>query len=277
MLIETLLDQYQNWQLPEPLLAPPEIVNDLNWGTTHRAVKVRGISLSGEHYYVIRHASRDSAVLAMPLEHERQVMQQAFAHGLAPRIVYWQSNARAMVTEFINGSLGAPKPELLGRTLRRIHELPAKADRLDLRQQLVLYTRLAQQRGVTDDQLIDPEFKPLCRAIEQLESAQPVLCHNDLGRGNLLITTDRAIAIDWEYAALGNRYFDIAAALAGWPELDPGAVLQAAIPRGLSNIEWQAAQAVYASMEWNWYQASGVPMPDTLTRERLLERLTTLV
>lgn len=276
MLIETILNQYASWQLAEPLLAPPEIVNHLTRGTTHRAVKVCGPTASGPRCFVIRFASRDSSTLAMPLEHERQVMQQACSLGLAPRLVHWHDNARVTVSEFVDGHMDTPEPALLGQTLRRIHGLPIEANRLSLRDHLERYTARAIERGVAPEQLIDPNFEPLSRAITLLESSKPVLCHNDLGRGNLIVTSDQAVVIDWEYAALGNRYFDIAAATAGWPELDSGAVIAAAIPRDFSPMEWQAAQGVYAAIEWNWYQASGLSIPDHLSAEHLIERLNSL-
>ncbi len=276
MLIETILNQYDSWQLTEPLLAPPEIVNHLTRGTTHRAVKVCGPTASGSRCFVIRYASRDLATLAMPPEHERRVMQQACSMGLAPRLVHWHDNARVTVSEFVNGHMDTPDPALLGQTLRRIHELPIKADPISLSTHLQRYTSHAIERGVAPEQLIDPNFEPLARAISLLESSAPVLCHNDLGRGNLIITGEQAVVIDWEYAAMGNRYFDLAAATAGWPELDPGAVIAAAIPRDFSPMEWQAALGVYAAIEWNWYQASGLPMPEHLSADALVERLNSL-
>jgi len=276
MLIETILNQYDSWQLTEPLLAPPEIVTHLTRGTTHRAVKVCGPTASGSRCFVIRYASRDPATLAMPPEHERRVMQQAYSMGLAPRLVHWYDNARVTVSEFIDGHMDTPDPALLGQTLRRIHGLPIKADPISLSNHLQRYTSHAIERGVAPEQLIDPNFEPLARAISLLESSAPVLCHNDLGRGNLIITGEQAVVIDWEYAAMGNRYFDLAAATAGWPELDPGAVIAAAIPRDFSPMEWQAALGVYAALEWNWYQASGLPMPEHLSADALVERLNSL-
>jgi len=36
-----------------------------------------------------------------------------------------------------------------------------------------------------------------------------VLCHNDLSLPHIVETTTPVI-VDWEYAAMGNRYFDLA-------------------------------------------------------------------
>jgi thiamine kinase-like enzyme len=39
---------------------------------------------------------------------------------------------------------------------------------------------------------------------------EPVPCHNDLLAGNFLRGADRIWIVDWEYAGMGDRYFDLA-------------------------------------------------------------------
>src|SRR5204863_4939830 len=39
---------------------------------------------------------------------------------------------------------------------------------------------------------------------------EPVPCHNDLLAGNFLDGADRIWIVDWEYAGMGDRYFDLA-------------------------------------------------------------------
>ena len=38
---------------------------------------------------------------------------------------------------------------------------------------------------------------------------RPVLCHNDLQLQNLVVQDDRIVVLDWEYAGMGNPYFDL--------------------------------------------------------------------
>ena len=49
-------------------------------------------------------------------------------------------------------------------------------------------------------------------ALASLEEDTSYLCHNDLTPDNLMIRGDSLVAIDWEYAAMGSRYFDVAIA-----------------------------------------------------------------
>ena len=42
-----------------------------------------------------------------------------------------------------------------------------------------------------------------------------VLCHNDLLRANRIVNQGMLRAIDWEYCAMGNRWFDLAVVCVG--------------------------------------------------------------
>ncbi|MEG3768934.1 phosphotransferase family protein, partial [Alteromonas sp. 14N.309.X.WAT.G.H12] len=64
-----------------------------------------------------------------------------------------------------------------------------------------------------------PAQHPLVKQARQLivehclddkENGQWVLCHNDLSYGHM-VDPLRPVIVDWEYAARGNRYFDMVA------------------------------------------------------------------
>ena len=55
-------------------------------------------------------------------------------------------------------------------------------------------------------------------ALTRLAADTLYLCHNDLTPGNLMTHSDHLIAIDWEYAAMGSRYFDVAIACEALPD-----------------------------------------------------------
>ena len=44
----------------------------------------------------------------------------------------------------------------------------------------------------------------------EAQSVKPCLCHNDLVPGNLLATLDGLKLVDWEYAAMGDPFYDLA-------------------------------------------------------------------
>lgn len=49
------------------------------------------------------------------------------------------------------------------------------------------------------------------RALESLPHVEPVLTHHDLHPGNLCLNDGRLVVVDWEYGAIGNPWFDLAA------------------------------------------------------------------
>ena len=275
MILEAVLGNHASWRTASPLLAPPEILEQLNWGTAHTAYKVRAETAEGPADFVVRFLPRVEASLALDFSSEIALMARAAARGLAPEVVFVQPENRLLVTPFIDGTTDI-SAKSLGNLIAAIHALPCEHAPIQLIERLNAYTDSALARAVPSEQLIDPEFAPLTRAIAQLEAHAPVTCHNDLGAGNVIESEGRAIAIDWEYGACGSPYFDLAAASAGWPELDEGLLINSVFPRNFSPRLWQLAKAVYAAIEWNWYQASGARRPARVTRERVANLLTAL-
>jgi len=41
----------------------------------------------------------------------------------------------------------------------------------------------------------------------------PVLCHHDLNPKNIILDKEKVTLIDWEYAGINDRYFDLASAI----------------------------------------------------------------
>jgi thiamine kinase-like enzyme len=51
---------------------------------------------------------------------------------------------------------------------------------------------------------------PLLDALEHIDPGATVVCHHDLGMTNLLVSGGRLLALDWEYVAMGSRWYDLA-------------------------------------------------------------------
>lgn len=275
MILETVLANYKLWRTDIELTGQPEVVTQLNWGSVHHAVKVAADSQQGTQFFVVRFLSRIEASLALPFEQEVALLQAAADAGLAPKVIYVSAVARVLVTDFVDGSLDSNAIEL-GQLIRKIHALPPIGNRLKLFERLAFYTDSALSRGVVPNELIDPQHAPLRAAIAHLEALPAVTCHNDLGYGNVLRTPHGPMAIDWEYAATGCAYFDVAAACACWPGLDEGKIVIEALPSDFSPLNWLMAKAVYAAIEWNWYHASGITPPAWCTRERVTDLVNAL-
>ena len=64
----------------------------------------------------------------------------------------------------------------------------------------------------SDDELYLKAMNLRCSVLKSEQNDEDlVLCHNDLLSSHVLCRQgDMPVVIDWEYAAMGNRYFDIA-------------------------------------------------------------------
>lgn len=276
MILETALAAFDRWWTDEPLLGPPEVIAHINWGTTHQAIRVRGQTASGPADFVIRFLARAEATLALHFDSEFTNLRNASNAGIAPKPVFANADTRMLVTEFIGEYSSSITPKQLAKLITAIHSLPKTEHRLDFHNQLNHYTRVAISKGIPSDTLVDPAFPPLKKAIDTLHNGPLVVCHNDLGIGNVFAEGERVAAIDWEYSAMSNPYFEISTALGGWADIEEDALLDALAMRRFDPIQWRCAKAVQAAIDWNWHQASRVDKPETCTLERTRELLMAL-
>jgi thiamine kinase-like enzyme len=196
--------------LGPPLAAPVP----LDGGMTNRNFRVRFAPPVGE--VVLRLPGRDTGLLGIDRRAELLAGEQAARLGIAPKVLY--GDERCLVTEYVNGSeLDGDRlraaPQAVARGLRAFHdcglELPA---RFWIPDQLVDYATLLSQRGVA----VDDRFRRTQALVDEIAMAlpldRPVACHNDLLPGNLMSAgdnADRPMLVDWEYAGMGHRWFDL--------------------------------------------------------------------
>jgi len=181
-------------------------------GITNRNFRVR----FGARECVLRLPGKDTGLLGISRESERIAGEAAAALGIAPPVVAVGTDY--LVTEYlhappIDGERLRAAPESAARALRAFHDsgvnLPARFWVPDL---LGDYERTVAERGGS---LPEPyaRVRTLAdRIAAALPLAEPVPCHNDLLPANILAPqTDpgRAVLVDWEYAGMGHRMFDL--------------------------------------------------------------------
>ncbi len=193
-------------RLGERLGAPAGQPEPLDGGITNRNFRVR----FGERDYVVRLPGKDTALLGIDRAAERQANVAAAALGIAPPVA--AADADCLVTAFL---VGAPADadrlaEPLADALRAFHDSATELsvtfwvpDLLDG------YAAIVRERGAA---LPDGygEAQAIARRIAAvLPLSAPVPCHNDLLPGNLLEADGRVVLVDWEYAGMGHRLFDL--------------------------------------------------------------------
>ena len=142
---------------------------------------------------------------------EWRALSQAAAQQLAPTPVYSNPELGILICQYHepDTTLSADYPlEDIATLLRAIHSLPPIKFRLDPRARARRYLHL------TGGGELSREFLQACDRLTQ-HATTPVLCHNDLLRANRLRSNNRLLALDWEYAAMGDPLFDLAVVIEG--------------------------------------------------------------
>jgi thiamine kinase-like enzyme len=179
-------------------------VEQLGGGITNHNYKVR----VGGEALVLRVGGRDTELLGIDRAHEHEAALNAAALGIGPGVVRFA--AGCLVTRFVEGEVGSPDPAAAGRLLRRLHDGAPIAARFDPFRVVEVYAETARARGIEVPAFYD-EALAIARRIEEARRGQePVACHNDLLAANFIDDGDRLWIVDWEYAGMGDPYFDLA-------------------------------------------------------------------
>jgi thiamine kinase-like enzyme len=198
------------------LLGPREgTVVQLEGGITNRNFRV---TFSGTDY-VMRLPGKRTDLLGIDRESECIATKKAHELGFAPRVVTLLDAPQCLVTAFVDGKAADAAhmrdgaiPEV-ARDLRALHdsgaELPTDFNPFRLVEE---YAETARSRGaeipaVYDDALA--RAKKIDEAVNGKPGHEPVPAHNDLLPANFLRNGDRIQLIDWEYAGMGDRWFDL--------------------------------------------------------------------
>jgi len=168
--------------------------------------------------FVLRLAGNDTHLLGISREVEHAATVAAAGVGVGPEVVAFIRPEGYLVTRFIEGSPvpaeAVHRPETLRRvadSLRRVHDGPAIPGLFVPFRIVEAYRALALERGVR----IPPEYElamSIARRIELAFLASPIEirpCHNDLLNANFIDDGHRIRIVDWEYAGLGDPFFDL--------------------------------------------------------------------
>jgi thiamine kinase-like enzyme len=183
----------------------------LEGGITNRNYRVR----FGSRDCVVRLPGKDTALLGISREAEQLAGRAAARLGIGPEVL--AAAGDYVVTEYVAGEPMDPaalraSPEPVAAALRLFHdagiELPVRFWVPDL---LESYARIVAERGGT----LPNEYAEASRVVRRIATAlplrEPVACHDDLLPANVLRedTGHGVMLVDWEYAGMGHRLFDL--------------------------------------------------------------------
>jgi thiamine kinase len=143
---------------------------------------------------------------------EAAILQVVSEAGIGPQLVWSDPDQGVQVCRYIDGDswnkAATSNPECLRQlaiTLKKLHQLPPVGHPFEPAAAALRYA--AEIGTATAEQLAERSLE--LAAGLQLESGRKALCHNDLVHSNI-IGQDPVYLIDWEYAAVGDPYFDLA-------------------------------------------------------------------
>ena len=185
----------------------------LGGGITNHNVKV----VRPDGVYVLRVAGRDTDLLGIDRSVEVAATRAAAEVGVGPEVVDFLEPEGWLVTRFVDGKIPPPErlrePAELRRVaaaLRAFHQGPPIPGRFQALEVVEAYRDTALERGGT---LPDPFTRAheLARRIAaRRANQQPTPCHNDLLNANFIDDGERLVIVDWEYAGMGDPFFDLA-------------------------------------------------------------------
>jgi len=180
-------------------------IEPLGGGITNRNFKVE----VGGQEFVLRIGGTDTELLGIDREAEHAASSVAAELGLGPEVVAFIEPEGYLVTRFVDGEVGKIDVDRVGGALRLLHDGPALPGRFDSFRVVEAYRATAREHGVAVPSAYEVA-KEVADRIERRRSGAPLRpCHNDLLNANFIDDGIRLWLVDWEYAGMGDPFFDL--------------------------------------------------------------------
>ena len=255
-----ILADWPLWQLCQQQPCPEQI-RMMPAGLTNQAYLLQ--LDSGD--YVLRIASTSSNELDINREAEFQIQQTLARTGLTAKVRYKAEDNSYWLRDYIAGQslsvvdLSMPNLLMMVDVLKRVHQLPLENSGLDEVPQLNIiekaeyYWQMIEHNYSADTLGLRLELQ---NKLAGMPAGSLALCHMDPTPANWIKTASgELVLLDWEYAAMGHPWWDIAALIqqVKLSTEDEHELLNAyGIAQGKN---WQLAQAQMEYMSVLWYGA----------------------
>ncbi|MDX6437557.1 MAG: hypothetical protein QOF45_140 [Gaiellaceae bacterium] len=185
----------------------------LGGGITNRNFKIT----LDDGAYVLRVGGRDTELLGIDRRVEHEASLAAAAVGVGPQVIAFVEPEGYLVTRFLEGKVVEPEairePGSLRRvaqSLRAVHGGPPIPARFDPFRVVQAYAATATAHGVVVPDAFDRAQKTAALVARARGPAAERPCHNDLLTANFIDDGTRIRIVDWEYAGMGDIFFDLA-------------------------------------------------------------------
>jgi thiamine kinase-like enzyme len=187
----------------------------LEGGITNRNYRVR---FAGEDV-VVRLPGKDTELLEIDRAAEKAAGEMAARAGVGPAVVVMLEDPPCLVTRFVVGeSMSAEElrePAALAEVAEAMRALHGCEERLpvEFSSFRIVETYAARMAGRGAE--VPSSYEWALASAHRIEVAltgpehEPVPCHNDLLAANFIRSPQGVRIVDWEYAGMNDRYFDL--------------------------------------------------------------------
>jgi thiamine kinase-like enzyme len=181
------------------------LIEPLGGGITNRNFRVEA---AGQEF-VLRIGGKDTELLGIDRAAEHAASRVAADLGLGPEVVAFVEPEGYLVTRYLDGEVGKIDLDRVGAALRRLHDGPTLPARFDSFRVVEAYRATAHERGIAVPSAY-ARAKEIADQIERRRSGTTFRpCHNDLLSANFIDDGIRLWLVDWEYAGMGDPFFDL--------------------------------------------------------------------
>jgi thiamine kinase-like enzyme len=175
------------------------------------------VTRDGERF-VLRVPGKNTELLGIDRANEARAATLAAEAGVGPPVVAFLPASGCFVARFVDGAhipmADLRHDDVLGsvvRSLRRFHACPPVPASFNVFRVVETYAATAAERGVTAPAAYD-DAHALAARIEKAFAENPsplTTCHNDLLNANFLRDGEHTWIVDYEYAGMGDPFFDL--------------------------------------------------------------------
>ena len=208
--LKLTLAQYRMWNTDAPVTKEPNVIKRLSGGLSNYSFLVEA-----EQKFVLRIDGIDATALGLSRHSEWILLHRVAQAGLAPTPRYYNPDIKTLVVDYLVPEPNRnASPEDMATFFKHLHSIPPIRFKLDLLQRIRRYEHHVARHFRGIKRTLKPFVKRLEKYLELInrDRTPATLCHNDLNPSNRLFFKSSLWALDWEYAASGNPWFDIAVA-----------------------------------------------------------------
>jgi thiamine kinase-like enzyme len=187
----------------------------LEGGITNRNYRIR---FAGEDV-VVRLPGKDTELLEIDRGAEKAAGELAARAGIGPDVVTMLDQPPCLVTEFVVGEPTEPEelrePPVLAEVAAALRALHSREELLPVEFSSFRIVETYAARMADRGAEVPSSYEWALAAAHRIEAVligpehDPVPCHNDLLAANFIRSPRGMRLIDWEYAGMNDRYFDL--------------------------------------------------------------------